>query len=55
MEFQVTLAKARRELQRPGNQSDDTGECMGNKKLAVGDNLQTIGVIHRVIGNQKNF
>jgi hypothetical protein len=55
MEFQVTLAKARRELQRAGHESDDAGECMGDEELAVGDNLQTVGVVHGVIGDEKNF
>jgi len=55
MEFQVTPAQARRELHRTGHQSDDTAECMGDEELAVGDNLQTVGVIHRVVGGQKDF
>ena len=55
MEFQVTLAKARRELHRAGQESDDAAECMGDEETAVGDNLQTVGVVHRVIGDEKNF
>ncbi len=55
MDLQVTLPKTRRELQRSGHQSDDAGECMRNKELAVRDDLQTVGVVHGVIGNEKNF
>jgi len=55
MEFQVPLAKARRELHRAGQKSDYAAECMGDEELAVGDNLQTVGVVHGVIGNEKNF
>ncbi len=55
MEFQMTLAKARRELHRPDQQSDDAAECVRDKEMAVGDDLQTIGVVHRVISNEKNF
>ena len=51
----MTLAKARRELQRAGQQSDDAAERMGNEEMAVGDDLQTVGVVHGVIGNEKNF
>ena len=55
MELQVTLAETRRELQRAGQQSDDAAEYMGDKEMAVGDNLQTVGVIQGVIGDEKNF
>ena len=55
MEFQVTLAKARRELHRAGQQSDDAAECMGDEEMAVGDDLQTVSVVHGVIGDEKNF
>jgi hypothetical protein len=55
MEFQVTLAKARRELYRTSQESDNTGECMGDEEMAVGDDLQTVGVVHRVIGDEKSF
>jgi len=55
MEFQVTLANARRELHRTGQESDDAAECMGDEEIAVGDDLQTVGVVHGVIGEEKNF
>jgi len=55
MEFQVTLAKSRRELYRAGQKSDDAAECMWDEEMAVGDDLQTVGVVHGVIGDEKNF
>ncbi len=55
MEFQVTLAKARRELYRTSQESDNTCECMRDEEMAVGDDLQTVRVVHRVIGDQENF
>ena len=55
MEFQVTLAKARRELHRAGQESGDAAECMGDQEMAVGDDLQTVGVVHGVIGDEKSF
>src|ERR1700733_9253533 len=42
MKFEVTLAKARRELHRAGQQSGDSAECMGDEEMAVGDHLQTV-------------
>ncbi|HZL69924.1 MAG TPA: hypothetical protein VFC29_21640, partial [Candidatus Limnocylindrales bacterium] len=55
MEFQVTLAKPRRELNRAGQESDDAAERMGDEEMAVGDDLQTVGVVHGVIGDEKSF
>jgi len=55
MEFEVTLAKARRELHRAGQESGDAAQCMGDEEMAVGDDLQTVGVVHGVIGDEKNF
>ena len=55
MECKVTLAKARRELQGAGQERDGAAECMGDKEMAVGDDLQTVGVVHGVIGDEKNF
>jgi hypothetical protein len=55
MEFQVTLAKARRELQRTGQESDDAGKRMRDEEMAVGNDLQTVGVVHVVISDEKKF
>ena len=55
MEFQITQAKARRELNRAGHESDHSGEHMRDQELAVGDDLQTVAVIHGIVGDEKNF
>ncbi len=55
MEFQVTLAKARRELQRTGQESDDAGKRMRDEEMAVGNDLQTVGLVHVVISDEKKF
>ena len=55
MEFQVAQAKTRRELYRTGQESDYAGERMGYEEKAVGDDLQTVGVVHVVIGDEKHF
>jgi hypothetical protein len=55
MEFQVTVANARRELYGTRQESDNTGQCMGDEEMAVGDDLLTVGVVHGVIGDEKNF
>ena len=51
----MTEAKARRELHRAGQESDDAAERMGDEEIPVGDDLQTVGMVHGVIGNEKNF
>ena len=53
--LQVTLADPRREIDGADQQSEDSGECMRDEKMAVGDDLQTVGVVHRIVGDEKNF
>src|SRR5665213_1120249 len=55
MELQVTPAKSRRELDGSAQESDAAKEHMRDEEMAVGDDLQTVGVVHGVIGDQKNF
>jgi hypothetical protein len=55
MEWEVTLADPRGEIDGADQESEDSGECMGDEEMAVGDDLQTIGVVHGVIGDEKNF
>jgi hypothetical protein len=55
MELPVALAKTRRELQRAGQQSRDAAERMGDEEVSVGNDLQTVRMVHRVIGDEKNF
>ena len=55
MEFQITLADPRREIDGADQESEDSGERVGDEEAAVGDDLQTVGVVHGVIGDEKNF
>ena len=55
MEFEVTLADPRGEIDGADQESEDSGECMRDEEMAVGDDLQTVGVVHGVIGDEKNF
>ena len=55
MELQVTLSKARRELQRAGQQSEGSAERVRDEESAVGDDLQAVGVVHGIIGEEKDL
>lgn len=55
MELEVTLADPRGEIDGADQESEDSGECVGDEEMAVGDDLQTVGVVHGVIGDEKNF
>ena len=55
MELEVPLAYPRGEIDGADQESEDSGECMGDEEMAVGDDLQTVSVVHRVIGDKKNF
>jgi hypothetical protein len=55
MELEVTLADPRGEINGADQESEDSGECVGDEEMAVGDDLQTVGVVHRVIGDENNF
>ena len=51
----MTLADPRGEIDRADQESKDSRECMRNEELAIGDDLQTIGVVHRVIGDEEQL
>jgi len=51
MELEVPLADPRGEIDGADQESKDPGECMWNEEMAVGDDLQTVGVIHGIIGD----
>ena len=55
MEFEVTLAKSRGELDGAAEKSDDAAERMRDEEMAVGDDLQTVGVVHGIVGDEENF
>ena len=55
MELEMTLADSRGEIDGADQESEDSGECMRDEEIAVGNDLQTVGVVHGVIGDKKNF
>ena len=55
MELQVTLPKARRELQRAGQQSEGSAERVRDEESAVGYDLQAVGMVHGVIDEEKDL
>src|SRR5580698_9411253 len=55
MELEMTLADSRGEIDGADQESEDSGECMRDEEMAVGNDLQTVGVVHGVIGDKKNF
>ena len=55
MELQMMLAYPRGEIDGADQESENSGKCVRNQEAAVGDDLQTVGVIHRIVGNKKNF
>ena len=55
MELEVTLADPRGEIDGADQESEDSGESVRDEEAAVGDDLQTVGVVHGVIGEEKNF
>ncbi len=55
MELEVTRADPRREIDWADQKSQDSGESMRDEEMAVGDDLQTIGVVHRVIGDEEQL
>jgi hypothetical protein len=55
MELEMPLADPRGEIDGADQEREDSGECMRDEEMAVGDDLQTVGVVHGVIGDEKNF
>jgi hypothetical protein len=51
----VPLPDPRGEIERADHESEDSSERVGDEEMAVGDDLQTVGVVHGVIGEEKNF
>jgi hypothetical protein len=55
MELEVPLADPRGEIDGTNQESEDSSESMGDKECAIRDDLQSVGVVHGVIGEEKNF
>ena len=55
MKFEMAPAKSRGELNRSAQESDTAKKHMWDEEMAVGDDLQTVGVVHGIVGEKKNF
>jgi hypothetical protein len=49
------LAYPRRKIDGADEECQRARKRMGNEECSVGDDLQTVSVVHRVIGGEKNF
>ncbi len=55
MKFEVTLADARGEIDGADQESEGSSEYMRDEEMAVGDDLQTVGVVHGIVSDEENF
>ena len=55
MELEVTLAYPRGEVDGANGESQDPSERMRDEEMAVRDDLQTVGVVHGVIGDEQDL
>lgn len=55
MEREMVLPNPRGEIDWSDQESDESGERMGDEEAAVGDHLETVGMVHGVIGDKENF
>src|SRR6202041_3127492 len=45
----------RREIDGADEESKNSGERVWDEQMAVGDDLQTVGVVHGIVGDKKHF
>ena len=55
MKREMTLADPRGEIDGADQESKDSGERMGDEEAAVSDDLETVGMVHGVIGKKENL
>jgi hypothetical protein len=55
MELEVILPDPRGEIDGADQKCEDSGKRMRDEETAVGNDLQTVGVVHGVIGDEENF
>src|ERR1700733_1176472 len=55
MELEVALANPRGKIDGAGEKSEDSGECMWDEEMAVGSDLQAVGVVHRIVGDEEQL
>jgi hypothetical protein len=51
----MALTYARGEIYGPNQQGKDASKSVWDEQTVVGDDLQTIGVVHGIVGDEKNF
>jgi hypothetical protein len=52
MKLEIALAKSRGKLDGTAQQSDEPEEHMWDQKMTVRDDLQTVGVVHGIVGEK---
>jgi hypothetical protein len=55
MELEMPLANPRGEIDGADQKSEDSGECVWDEQIAVGNDLQTVRVVHGIVGDEENF
>jgi hypothetical protein len=55
MELKVALAKPCGELEGACEKSYGAAERVRDKEIAIGDDLEAVGVVHGIVGNEENF
>src|ERR1700733_3865361 len=55
MESKVMAAQPRGELDGAAEEGDETAERMRDEEMAIGDDLQTIRVVHGIASDKENF
>jgi len=55
MKLEVLLSDPRGEIDWTDQESEHSSECMWDEEMAVGNHLQTVGVVHRIVGNEEQL
>jgi len=55
MQLDVTLANTRRKIDGADQEGEDSGQRVRDEELTIGYHLQTVGMVHRIVGDEENF
>jgi len=55
VELDVPLAEAGGEVERADEEGEGSGEGVRDEERVVGDDLEAVGVVHRVVGEEEDF
>ncbi len=55
MELEVTLADPGREIDGADKESKGSCERMRDEEMAIGNDLEPVGVVHRIVGVEEHF